>query len=219
MATLRYINFIHNVCFVFPTDLQHSSPCQHHSSFMSIISSYNLTALTPAFSLLKLPPSGTAVLYLSTSFTCHLCTNLSWKHSFFPLPPVPFSLVLFSSTKQSCTWPRTRLVCKMLQTLSSPQSSYLWIRVAFKGTKKCVQDILKHVSYLMELKPNPQASLGGYTYTDNNGKALQTFEGMILHGYLVTRVKLRGGKKNWEIIIVISQILCLKSNFASNAIL
>lgn len=63
------------------------------------------------------------------------------KTFIFPLAPIPFSLVLFSSTKQSCTWPRTHLVCKMLQALSSPQSSYLWIHVAFKGTKNCVQDI------------------------------------------------------------------------------
>lgn len=92
MATLREINFTNSVCCVFPTDLQHSSPCQHHSSYMSVIASYNLTALTPAFSLLKLLPSGTAVLYLSISFTCHLCANLSWKHSFSPSPPFLFPL-------------------------------------------------------------------------------------------------------------------------------
>lgn len=92
MAPLREINFIDSVYCVFLTDLQHLSPCQHHSSYMSVIFAYNLTALTPAFSLLKLLPSGTAVLYLSTSFTCHLCANLSWKHSFSPLPPFLFPL-------------------------------------------------------------------------------------------------------------------------------
>lgn len=42
------------------------------------------------------------------------------KTFIFPLAPIPFSLALFSSMKQSCTWLRTRLVCKILQTLSSP---------------------------------------------------------------------------------------------------
>lgn len=101
MATLRHVNFIHSVCCAFPSDLRHSSPCQHHSSFMSIISSYNLTALTPAFSLLKLLPSGTAVLYLSTSFTCHLCANLSWEHSFSPLYLFHFPLFYLAPQRKA----------------------------------------------------------------------------------------------------------------------
>lgn len=95
----KRINFICCVSHAFPTDLQCSSLCQHHSSYMSVISSYNLTSLTPAFSLPKLLPSGTAVLYLSTSFTCHLHANLSWKHSFSPSPP--FLLPLFYLVLQS----------------------------------------------------------------------------------------------------------------------
>lgn len=84
------------------------------------------------------------------------------KTSIFPLAPIPVSLVLFSSIKHSYTRLRTRSVCKMLQTLSSPQNSYLWIHAAFKGTKNCpwkesfdFSCILKHVSCLMELKSNP----------------------------------------------------------------
>lgn len=108
----------------------------------------------------------------------------------------------------------------MLQTLPSPENSHSWICVAFKGTKNCPRHFLKHVSYLMELKPNPhRLHLGVYTYTDNNDITLQTFEGMILYGYIVTRVKLRRGGKNWKIIIIISPILSLESNSASNAIL
>lgn len=117
---------------------------------MSIISSYNLTALTPAFSLLKLLPSGTAVLYLSTSFTCHLCANLSWKHSFFPLLPFHFPLLYLAPwSKAAHDWEHA--------WYARYYKPCLLHKTAFKGTKKkmCAKHALKHVSILLELKPNP----------------------------------------------------------------
>lgn len=121
MATLREINFIHSVYHIFPTDLQWSSPCQHHSSYMSVISSYNLTALTPAFSLLKLLPSGTAVLYFSNLIHLSSLCKSQLKTFIFSIAPISISFVLSTSIKQSRTWLRIRLVRKMLQTVSSLQ--------------------------------------------------------------------------------------------------
>lgn len=191
MATLGQINFIHSLCCVFPTDLRHSSRCQHHSSFMSIISSYSLTALTPAFSLLKLPPSGTAVLYLSTSFTCHLCANLCWKHSFFPLPPIPFSPIKKAARgQQHARYARCYKPCLLHKTAICGHMQHC------RGQKTVSKTHLKtcFLPHGTQTKPT-QTSCGCYTHTDNKDTALQIFEGVILHGYLVTRVKLRGEKR------------------------
>lgn len=138
MATWRERNFIECLS-AFAIDLQHLSPCQHHSSHMSIISSYNLTALTPAFSLLKLLPSGTAVLYLSTSFTCHLCANLRWKHSFSPLHPFLFPLFYLAPYRKVANGQGYSWYARCCKQCLLHKDNYWCIQVAFKGTKNFFQ--------------------------------------------------------------------------------
>jgi len=92
------------------------------------------------------PPEAAAVwnscsLPLQLIHLSCLCKS-QLKTIIFSFAPISISLALFSFIKQSCTWLRIHLVCKMLQSMPSLQRQLF---VAFKGTKNLVQwRTLKH---------------------------------------------------------------------------